>query len=248
MAKLPHVFQFQWTSSDSLEDKWLTSAKLMMQVSTTSLGDDARETLTIAGLGKANERSLEQHPRLRAPQTWAVLYSGVDQYLRTTVDSITTQPTPIGMGAVVSTCACCGKTGHDKSKCRLRIAKCSNCGKTGHIKTVCRQRETSSGKESSASSSSEGSGKGGKNHNNSGTCYCCGHLGHRRPDCPHRNEKCSRCGKRGRLSQFCQSGQNGNARAVEQTRIFLMKHSAKKFRVFRHCLCAVRLLLKRIWE
>ena len=36
----------------------------------TSLGDDARETLTIAGLEKAKERSLEQHLRLRAPQTW----------------------------------------------------------------------------------------------------------------------------------------------------------------------------------
>ena len=34
----------------------------------TSLGDDARETLTIAGLEKAQERSLEQHLRLRAPQ------------------------------------------------------------------------------------------------------------------------------------------------------------------------------------
>ena len=32
----------------------------------TSLRDDARETLTIAGLEKAKERSLEQHLRLRA--------------------------------------------------------------------------------------------------------------------------------------------------------------------------------------
>ena len=32
-------------------------------------GDDARETLTIAGLEKAKERSLEQHLRLRASQT-----------------------------------------------------------------------------------------------------------------------------------------------------------------------------------
>ena len=45
----------------------------MRQVNMTSLGDDARETLTIAGLEKAKERSLEQHLRLRAPQTWTVL-------------------------------------------------------------------------------------------------------------------------------------------------------------------------------
>ena len=44
----------------------------MRQVNMTSLGDDARETLTIACLDKAKERSLEQHLRLRAPQTWTV--------------------------------------------------------------------------------------------------------------------------------------------------------------------------------
>ena len=59
----------------------------MRQVNVTSLGDDARETLTIAGLEKAKERALEQHLRLRAPQTWTVLCASVDQYLRTTVDS-----------------------------------------------------------------------------------------------------------------------------------------------------------------
>ena len=47
----------------------------------TSLGDDARETLTIAGLENAKERALEQHLRLRAPPTWAVLCASVDQYL-----------------------------------------------------------------------------------------------------------------------------------------------------------------------
>ena len=41
----------------------------MRQVHMTSLGDDARETLSIAGLEKAKERPLEQHLRLRAPQT-----------------------------------------------------------------------------------------------------------------------------------------------------------------------------------
>ena len=52
VAKLSDVFQFQWTSPDSLEDKWLRWQKLMREVNMTSLGDDARETLTIAGLEK----------------------------------------------------------------------------------------------------------------------------------------------------------------------------------------------------
>ena len=190
----------------------------MRQASTTSLGNDARETLTITGLEKATERSPEQHLRLRAPQTWAVLCNSVDHHLRTTVDSITAQPTPVEIGAVVSTCACCGKTGHDKSQCCLHNAKCSNWGRTGYLKKVCREREKSSGKEGSASSSSKGSGKSGKKHNNNETCYCCGHPGHRRPDCPHRNERCGRCGKRGHLIKICQSGQNANARAVELER------------------------------
>ena len=104
-AKLSDVFQFQWTSPDSLEDKWLRWQKLMSQVNMTSLGDDARETLTIAGLEKAKERALEQHLRLRATQTWTVLCASVDQYLRS-------QPTPMEIDAVMSTCACCGKAGH----------------------------------------------------------------------------------------------------------------------------------------
>ena len=101
----------------------------MRQVNMTSLGDDARETLTIAGLEKAKERSLEQHSRLRAPQTWTVLCASLDQYLRATVDS-SSQPTPMEIGAVMSTCDCCGKAGHEKARCRFRNAKCSNCGKT----------------------------------------------------------------------------------------------------------------------
>ena len=178
VAMLSDVFQFRWTSSDSLEDKWLRWLKLMRQVDVTSLGDDARETLTIAGLEKAKERSLEQHLRLRAPQTWTVLCASVDQYLRKTVDSCS-QPTPMEIGAVVSTCACCGKAGHEKARCRFRNAKCSNCGKTGHLRAMCNC-----------------SGKGGTSRRNRVKCYCCGQVGHRRLECPRRNESCSQCGKR----------------------------------------------------
>ena len=125
VAKLSDVFQFQWTSPGSLEDKWLRWQKLTRQMNMTSLGDDARETLTIADLEKAKERSLEQHLRLRAPQTWTVLCASVDSNSR---------PTPMEIGALMSTCACCGKAEHEKVTCRFRNATCSNCGKTGHLR------------------------------------------------------------------------------------------------------------------
>ena len=47
---LTDVFHLHWTSSDNLEDKWLTWVTMMRLLSTTPSGDDARETLTIAGL------------------------------------------------------------------------------------------------------------------------------------------------------------------------------------------------------
>ena len=187
----------------------------MRQVNMTSLGDDARETLTIAGLEKAKERALEQHLRLRAPQTWTVLCASVDQYLRTTVDS-GSRPTPKEIGAVMSTCACCGKAGYEKASCRFHNSKCCNCGKIGHLRAMCRHREKSAGKSSPSSNSGKSSGKGGTSRGSTDKCYCCGQVGHRRPDCPRRNESCSFCGKRGHLSHVCRSsGGNANAQAVE---------------------------------
>ena len=90
---------------------------------------------------KGKERAVEQHLRLRAQQTWTVLCASVDQYLRTTMDS-GSQPTPTEIGAVMSTCACCGKAGNETARCRFRNAKCSKCGKTG---AMSRQREKSAG-------------------------------------------------------------------------------------------------------
>ena len=172
----------------------------------TSLGDDARETLTNAGLEKAKERSLEQHLRLRAPQTWTALCASVDQYLRTTVDSCSQPCQRVPAAAKLDT----RTRGVDSAM------KCSNCGKTGHLKAMCRQREKSAGKSSPSSSSGKKSGKGGTSRGNTDKCYCCGQVGHRRPDCSRRNESCSLCGKRGHLSQVCRaSGENASARAVE---------------------------------
>ena len=188
----------------------------MRQASTTSLGDDARETLTITGLEKATERSLEQHLRLRAPQTWAVLCNSVDHC---TCEGLWIQlllnRRPWKLELSCQRVLAAAKLDMTSRMCCLRNAKCSNWCRTGHLKKVCREREKSSGKEGSASSSSKGSGKGGKKHRNNETCYCCGLPRQRRPDCPHRNERCSRCGKRGHLSQICQSEQNANARAVK---------------------------------
>ena len=187
----------------------------MRQVNMTSLGDDARGTLTIGGLDEAKKPSMEQHLRLRAPQIWTVLCANVHQYFRTTVDS-SSQPAPMEVGAVMSTCACFGKAGHEKARRRINDAKCSNRGKTGHLRAMCRQREKSAGKSSPLSSSGKSSGKSGTSPGHADKCNCCGQVGHRRPDCPRRNERCSLCGKRGHLSQVCRSpGGNANALAVD---------------------------------
>ena len=168
--------------------------------------------LTIAGLEKAKERALEQHLRLRAPQTCTELCASVDHYLRATVDS-GSQPTLMEIGAVMSTCACCGKAGHEEARFQSPSSKCSDCGKTGHLRAMCRQREKSAGKSSPSSRGGKSSGKGSGSIDK---CYFCGQVGHRRPDCPRRNESCSLCGKRGHSSQVCRSsGGNANARAVE---------------------------------
>ena len=112
-----------------LADKWLRCLKLMRQVSKTSLGDDARETLTIAGLEKAKERALNNICVCVLHKPGLFLGASVDQFLRTPSGHCSSL-------AVVSTCACCGKQGQDKSNCRWRNAKCNNCGKIGHLQTT----------------------------------------------------------------------------------------------------------------
>ena len=47
VAKLTDGFQFQWTSSDSLEDEWMTWVTLMKKVCATTLGDDAHQHLLL---------------------------------------------------------------------------------------------------------------------------------------------------------------------------------------------------------
>ena len=161
----------------------------MRQVNMTSLGDDARETLTIA-VWKKPRNELWNNTCVYVLQRPGQLCASVDQYLRTTVNS-GSQPTPMEIGAVMSTCACCGKAGDEKARCRFRNAKCSNCGKTAHLRAMCRQREKSAGKSSSSSSSGKSSGKGSASRGSTDKCCCCGRVGHRRPVCPRRNESCS---------------------------------------------------------
>ena len=164
VAKLPDVIQFQWTSPDSLEDKWLRWQRLMRQVNMTSLGDDARGTLTIASLEKAKEQSLEQHLRLRAPQTWTVLCASVDQYLRTTVD-LGSQPTPMEIGAVMQSWT-------RESEVSIPQCQVQQLWQDRHLRAMCRQREKSAGKSSPSSSSGKSSGKGGTSRESTDKCYC----------------------------------------------------------------------------
>ena len=166
VAKLSDVFQFQWTSPDSLEDKWLRWQRLMRQVSMTSLGD-----------------SWDTHDCWSGESQGTMSGTTPTSACSTNLDRISTcerrwtravGPRQRKLVSVMSTCACCGKAGHEKARCRFRNAKCSNCGKTGHLKAMCRQREKSAGKSSPSSSS----GKGGTTRQKTDKCNCYGQVGH----------------------------------------------------------------------
>ena len=162
----------------------------------TSLGDDARETLTIAGLEKAKEPALEQHLRLRAPLTWSVVCK--------------CGSAPANNGGLGQLAHADGNWCRDVHVCLLDTRKRSVDSAMRSAAIVARlvsERWSSSGKSS---------GKGGTSRGNTDKCYCCGQVGHRRPECPRRNESCSLCGKRGQLSQVCRfSDGNASAWAVE---------------------------------
>ena len=128
VAKHTDVLPFQWNSKENLEVKWMKRVKLMRQVGTTSLGNDARETLTIAGLERAKERNLEQHLVACTTDLGGVIYNrgSVSEY-----DNGLKLNTAHADGhqRVVSTCACCGRSGHEKPTCQMRNEKLGVCGK-----------------------------------------------------------------------------------------------------------------------
>ena len=138
--------------------KWLRCVKLMRQVNSISLVDDARKTLTNACLEKVKERSLERHLRLCKRGSTSANDCGFERC-----------------------------PAHANVNRRLRNAKCSNCGKTGHAKKMCRQSEKSVVKSSPSSSSGKSSGKGGTTRSNTDKCRCCGQFVHLIPDCPSRS-------------------------------------------------------------
>ena len=113
----------------------------------------------------AKERNLERHLRLRAPQTWVVLCASVDQCLRAT------QPTPMDINAVMSTC-------------RIRNDKRGICGKMRHLKW-------------SAGSLRKVMVKETRRQAMANERTCCGEPGQQKPDCRHRKENCGTCVKRG---------------------------------------------------
>ena len=72
------------------------------------------------------------------------------------------------ISTVVSTCACCGRSGLHKSTCRMHNEKCGICGNVGHQRKECRQREKSDGKGKTQKCSGKGKDWSVV------TCYCCG--------------------------------------------------------------------------
>ena len=115
VAKLSDVFQFQWTSSDSLEDKWVRWLKLMRQVSRTSWRDDAGDARTLVWRRPRNDLwnntyfCVLQKPGSVVCKCGSVLakYGGFE-YCSAHANG----------NQCCRVNACCGQVGHEKSKCR----------------------------------------------------------------------------------------------------------------------------------
>ena len=132
------------------------------------------------------------------------------------------KPGLYGVQAWISICerrwfrACNGKSGHEKSKCRMRNAKGSNCGRAGHLE-VCRQREESDGKVGPSSSGAKNIGNVTRIAATATRAVAVDKLDTADLTVLSATKSSSRCGKRGHSSQICQTGQsaNANARVVE---------------------------------
>ncbi len=71
----------------------------MNRLPTGSLSDAAKEAMAIDGACVSHQTVLEQHLRLKSPQSWADLAKTVDAYL-STMYSGGVEPTPVEIGAV----------------------------------------------------------------------------------------------------------------------------------------------------
>ena len=87
----------------------------MRQVNMTSLGDDARETLTIAGLEGQGTISGTTLTSACSTNLDSVV-SKCESVLANDGGLEQSAHTPMEIGAVMSTCAFCGKAGHGKAR------------------------------------------------------------------------------------------------------------------------------------
>ena len=136
-------------------------------------------------LKRSKERSLEQHLRLRAPQTCQCC---VQAWISTCERQWSRVLLRTCLRRLVLLCQRVSVVENRGMKSRSVVGATRSVTIVARLDISRRSADNVKGQVPRGKSS----GKGDKSRSNTSKCYCCGQSGHKRPDCPRRNEVCSR--------------------------------------------------------
>ena len=148
------VFQYSWPRAKPFEDVWREWVEKVSKIPQGSRRSQAIEQLTISGLSRHGQTELENHLRLKAPQTQ------VEKYLSTIYTQQSPQPMDISPVLTSSKCQSCGSQTPQRNDCWYKDETCKSCGKRGHLTKVCRSGNAQAPMNGSSTGTGKGSGNG----------------------------------------------------------------------------------------